>query len=473
MSFSLAKVLGSYPLTESRMEEILCAMEGYSDRAIRLHAGRLREVCQSEDHRQRGEIPMLETPSAQTMIPWYRFGRWLDDQSLRPSQHLGFAVGDYYIQDAGSMLALELLDLEPHHHVCDVCAAPGGKASGILDRLGTDGFLLANEPIQSRLESLYWSLARSGNLRWGIMGSDPSGLLPSFAESFDRVLVDAPCSGQTLVSRGKREENAFAPHQIEHSAQRQRRILESAIRLLRPGGILVYSTCTFATLENEEQIRGLVARYPGCWEPVMHDALQAWSSEIEPGCYRLWPDRDRCAGAFGAALRLKETLPPGDDFEEVVSRPRSSKRVAKVVPSPTLQALGTLANVHVWREGDAAYGCAEELIDRFERYQATGMRSPRLASETGREWVPEYALGMLGSATFQAARRSELTDTQACAFMRGEAIPMEAIDPATSANSWQQLTWHGKPLGWGKQVGTRWNNYLPKYARLQIDARSM
>ncbi len=202
-------------------------------------------------------------------------------------------MGKYYIQDAGSMLALALLDIQSDEAVCDLCAAPGGKASGILERLGANGFLLANEPIHSRGEILRYLLSRVGSLRYAVTPVRPGGIGPKFSDAFDAVLVDAPCSGQTMVVSGKRDRNAFDPKQIEHSAERQRRILRAAIRLLRPGGRIVYSTCTYAIEENEAQIRWLHHEFPDTFAPLEVPELAKVEFAAGARMLRLWPHREK------------------------------------------------------------------------------------------------------------------------------------------------------------------------------------
>ena len=198
-------------------------------------------------------------------VEWFGKGHRLLGKETRPSKSLFYAAGDYFLQDAASLLAIALCvagrDTLEGKTVCDLCAAPGGKASALLEAVGGTGFLLANEPIRSRIPALRYNLARTGSDRYAVSSMDPEQLIRYVHGRFDCVLVDAPCSGQALFARGKQTEAAFSPKQIDHSARRQERILDAAIQLLKPGGKLVYSTCTFAHAENESQVSRLVREF--------------------------------------------------------------------------------------------------------------------------------------------------------------------------------------------------------------------
>ena len=250
-------------LDANEHESFRKALYSYSDRCVRQHVRRLTEL-----------------PFEVEEVPWYQSGRFVVDPRVRPASFLSYATADYYIQDAASLLPLAVLDPRPSEMVCDLCASPGGKASAIAERLGPNGFLLANESIRSRVDVLRYSLARTGNPCFAVSSYDPEDLANLVPRSFDAVLVDAPCSGQTLVGRNKRDGNAFSENQIEHCALRQQRILQSAIQLLKLGGRLVYSTCTFALEENESQIQWLQEQYPGAWEPIEPKGLEPWRSAI-------------------------------------------------------------------------------------------------------------------------------------------------------------------------------------------------
>lgn len=251
--------------------------------------------------RPRPGLDLSTIPFATEPVPWCSAGRFLMDDGFRPGGSLHYAAGNYAIQDAASLLPISLMEIRPGQDVCDVCAAPGGKSAAILDQLQGKGLLLSNEVIASRVDTLQLALARTGWDNYVISNVGSERLAEVVAESFDCVLVDAPCTGQSMIARGKQSLSAFSNHQIAHSAARQQSILRSALQLVRPGGRLVYSTCTFAFDENEAIVAWLRETLP-TWRPVMLDQLLPWQTPGVAGCYRLWPHRDRCAGGFAAAL---------------------------------------------------------------------------------------------------------------------------------------------------------------------------
>lgn len=280
-------------LSGSEIPDFHAAIRLFPPRAVRVR----------ED---RGNVTL---PFEWETVPWSKVGRRLVDSKVRPGGYLHYAAADYYIQDPASMLPIELAQIQPDDRVCDVCAAPGGKSTAIAERLGRGGVLIANEVIRSRVDVLRYSLARTGRANYAITNDDPATLESKFGSAFNKVVLDVPCSGQTLLGRAKHDENAFASTQVAYCAARGQRILDHSIRLLEVGGMLIFSTCTFSIEENESQIEWLMQEYPGLWEPQNVPGFEAWQSPIHSGCYRLWPHRDRCAGGFVALLKLMGELP--------------------------------------------------------------------------------------------------------------------------------------------------------------------
>ena len=457
-------------LDVSEHESFEKAMHRISDRCIRLHVGRMA----------------IELPFQVSEVPWFAGGQFMVDSKLRPASFLNYATADYYIQDAASLLPLALLDTQADDMVCDLCASPGGKASAIAERLGKSGFLLANESIRSRVDILRYALAKTGNPCFAVSSYDPDDLANLMMRSFDAVLVDAPCSGQTLVARSKRDGNAFSEKQVEHCALRQQRILRSAIQMLKPGGRLIYSTCTFAIEENESQIQWLHEQHPDAWEPIEPKGLEPWRSPVQAGCYRLWPHRDRCAGGFAAGLRLVKEI----DFKAIASsdpvRNHRENSVGKTKQRSELDkqksALDALVDLGEfnqvttdWRNG---YGqCSTSgVLSAMRDHPRVTMEPMAVLVENGNHFVPTQGLALLDKAFFTPRFGYALETVQAKQFAGGASIAISPeAKPLTSkgvrsqiVNGWAVATWNGRPLGWCKVLSNRINNHLPPWVRLNL-----
>lgn len=400
-----------------------------------------------------GDAQRLAVPFPTEPVPWYPAGFFCLD-THQPGRFLHHAAGDYFIQDAGSMLALQLLDPQPSEWIADVCAAPGGKASAILETVGPGGgFLLANEPIHGRLPPLEYTLARVGFPRFLITANDPEHLEADWAEQFDAVLVDAPCTGQALVGRGKQSAFAFSADRIAHAAARQRRILAAAATVVRPGGRLVYSTCTFAPAENEEVIQAFLREHTG-WRVEPVTGLEAWLSPLEPGGYRLYPHRDHCAGAYAILLRREG---------ESVSSPRSAPTAAGNRFEPLMIADDMVgrtrcgAQIHRERRWEEWPQDIARLVDN------AAARGSEIAYQPNKHWMPAHALALRRDSNWASATTLELDDETAIRYLQGNPLP-------AGPRGWCVATWRGRPLGWLRGTRDRCNNGLPASARLGFPA---
>ncbi len=385
-------------------------------------------------------------PFAVEPVPWSDVAGWVDAACL-PSQRLAYATGAYYVQDAASLLPLMLLDLPHTAQVLDLCASPGGKATALAERL-TEGWLVANEAVRARLPALEFNLARHGASRYAVTARDPDELARYWPGEFCAVLVDAPCSGQSLVAKSKQSAAAFSPRQVEHCALRQRRILEAAVQLVRPGGRLVYSTCTFAPAENEDQIAWLLSTFPG-WRLHGCPRLQPWESPRLPETYRLWPHRDGCLGGFAACL---ERSPQAEGSTGRLPRPRLQRQRLPeelklwgdfVEPAAPI-VMASEARMFSWSVDPGLDGLL-----------ANADGGPELAFRKGRTWFPSYALAMRRDPTWRPAQRWELDEAAALAFVQGAAVPCKL-------RGWAVACWQGQPLGWCKADGRLGKNHLPK-----------
>ncbi len=443
--------------------------------------------------RRRQDRAIVELPFEVEPVPWSEHGFWIRDASVRPGGFLNYGVADYYIQDAASLLPIQLADIQPSDWVCDACASPGGKATAVAEQLGANGLLLANEAIRSRVDVLRYALARTGRANYATCNLDPEAMQLRCNGLFDKVLLDVPCSGQTLLSKDKHDDTAFSLRQIEHCAARGRRILQSAIGLLRPGGVLIYSTCTFSIEENEAQIDWLQDKYPGVWEAIDVPELRAWRSPISPGCYRLWPHRDRCAGGFAAALRLTKELPrdthPPDVQASPMRRRHVERRLESASPSASSRSKRLLdASVEDamtrlgqwpldWHQGNGMIHLMEPGLSTWLQTRSKDFLPPVVSINVGKRWEPTHALAMLDTNLFCAFQDVTFSDDEARRYLVGESLPWPTGSPwltgssgedasQASSSPWAIARWRGKSLGWVKRSVERWNNHLPSWARL-------
>ncbi|MFM7926982.1 MAG: methyltransferase RsmF C-terminal domain-like protein [Pirellula sp.] len=419
--------------------------------------------------RSGSNLPFQTTP-----VPWHPAGRQLLDPTIRPGGFLQYAAADYYIQDSASMLPLAMLDIQATDWVCDLCAAPGGKATAIAESLGSDGFLLANEVISSRLDVLRHALSRTGRANYAISNLDPEPLAEALTGRFDKVLVDVPCSGQSLLGRKRQSESSFSENHVLHCTARAKRILASAIRLVRPGGRLILSTCTFAIEENEDQLDAILEAHSNSLRTLEFPALKPWESAIHKDCYRLWPHRDRCAGVFAAAIEVTRSIEPSSQLliqpksdrrrssqKRSVKSPRSNSKLAS--PEQLLGSLGKLC-VETRFEKSICFGYepgAMRFVEEFGSHLAQGLRIAELNSD---RVEPYLGLAMLAPNLFEPSQVLALDTNMAESFMLGQSL-LKQSEMDSPATPWCVVSWDDKPLGWVKNASNRWNNYLPVWAR--------
>lgn len=234
---------------------------------------------------------------------------WLPDSvdlvsiQQRPGRHELHEQGAYYCLDPSSVfMAQALRPVGSADVVLDVCASPGGKSVLAWQQLKPQ-LLVSNEVIGKRIAPLISNLKRCNVAPSRVLNLDPKVLAEEAVQSADVVLVDAPCSGQSLPARGRESPGCFHPATINMNANRQRRILANAAGTVRPGGWLAYMTCTYATKENERNVGWFLRRFPQ-FESVAVPQLEAFrSSYSENHCYRMWPMQGQGAGGFFATFR--------------------------------------------------------------------------------------------------------------------------------------------------------------------------
>lgn len=222
-----------------------------------------------------------------------------------------YLLGHYYIQDLGSCMAVEALDVGEGQLVLDMAAAPGGKTSFMSQRMKNTGAIVALEPSERRIKSLTFNLSRLGVYNTSVCAMD-GGMSESLGMKFDRVLLDAPCSCEGVIAKDPTRKTDHRPEDIDYCSQRQARLIESAIRVAKPGGLIVYSTCSFAPEENEILIDRIIRRFENLTlEPMKHgnEGLTMFGdTEFDPSLSntrRFYPHIHDTTGFFVARLRVR------------------------------------------------------------------------------------------------------------------------------------------------------------------------
>ena len=245
----------------------------------------------------KGGAPSL--PFVGQSVPWEPQGYYYDPDS-RPGLHVYHEAGVYYLQEASAMAPVALLDPQPGEKVCDLCAAPGGKTTQIAGRMLGQGFLLCNEINPKRAKILSRNIERMAVANALVTNEHPERLAERFEGFFDRVLVDAPCSGEGMFRKEEAAVTDWSQETVEMCARRQAEILHSAAKMVRPGGRLVYSTCTFAPEEDEEAVAAFLAAHPEFSPEVIETP---WFVPAPNGGHRMWPHKLLGEGHFAAVLR--------------------------------------------------------------------------------------------------------------------------------------------------------------------------
>ena len=388
--------------------------------------------------------PQPDLPFVEDKVPWEPMGYYYTP-GARPGLHPYHEAGVYYLQEASAMAPVMLLAPQPGERICDLCAAPGGKSTQIGGRLRGEGLLLCNEIEPKRAKILSRNIERMGIANALVTNEHPAVLAERFPGFFDRVLIDAPCSGEGMFRKEEAAVTDWSPEIVKMCADRQRAILHSGAQMVRPGGRLVYSTCTFAPEENEQTVAAFLESHPDFY-PEEVDA--PWFAKGENGSFRLWPHRLKGEGHFAAVLRRR-----GDEEGEEI------RKGGEKLPKEWLdfaRDLGIeLPKGKAVQFGQSLYWAPEEL------------------PELGRLKVlrPGLELGIVKKGRFEPAHALALwlrdcgravsfpaDSDQIRAYLHGDVV-------ACSQKGWCQVQVDGFGIGWGKGDGTVIKNHYPKGLR--------
>ena len=405
-------------------------------------------------------------PEGET-IPWSRYGFYLPERPVFTADPL-FHGGAYYVQEASSMFleqAFTQLFPEPGRmKILDLCAAPGGKTTHLSSLAGLEALVVANEVIRTRAKILSENVQKWGLGNTVVTSNDPERFGEQLRGFFDLIVVDAPCSGEGMFRKSPDSRNEWTPNNVNLCASRQQRILADAWDSLKEGGILIYSTCTFNTQEDEENVRWLADEF-GC-EAVHIDTDPAWGivrgEEEGIETFRFYPHLVRGEGFFAAVLRKTGKV-------KKETRLRVRKPVLSDLTKTEFQIIrpwiGQADLMHFAKlNGERVfgyYGAHRELVNALAEVLTVIYSGVEVGQIMGKKLKPEHSLAVFHDVSREVMPVTEIPLEEGLRYLRKEEMP-----PHLFAEGINLVAFEGLPIGWAKRIGHRVNNLYPKEWRI-------
>ena len=403
---------------------------------------------------------VLTFPCDTDEVPWHIDGYYLTERISFTTDPL-FHAGCYYVQEASSMFVQQVLDqyVEPNSIVLDLCAAPGGKSTLISQHLGEEGLLISNEVVRQRLFVLSENIQKWGNGNTVVTHNKPEDFGERTPNLFDCILVDAPCSGEGMFRKDPDSRSEWSVKNVKMCAERQRSILMNVWEALKPGGVLIYSTCTFNNEEDEDNAQW-IAECLGA-EVLLVQYDPTWGIEEGFPGYHFYPHKVRGEGFYLCALRkhIEPFSPykPRDPKRQVFCNTDFVQTLRSWVKTPDRWAL---------RQNDrfmTAYPVNHKaLIDNLYETLTCVLTGFGIGEERGKGVAPQHSLSMLKDFKREAFPNVDLHLEQALNYLRNEALAADNVPMGTIV-----LTYEDVPLGFAKNVGNRLNNQYPNEWRIR------
>ena len=385
-------------------------------------------------------------------VPWEPTGHYLSMDSKAGADVLHEA-GAWYLQEPSAMIPAAVLNAKPGERILDLCAAPGGKSTQSALRMAGQGTIVCNEPIRDRAKILYPNVERMGIPNAIVVSAWPEDLAKVWPGAFDAIQCDAPCSGEGMFRRHPETRDEWNAESPAGCAKRQGDILDSAAVMLRPGGRLVYSTCTLNQIENEGVVEAFLHRH----DDFILEAFQLPGLCASTGMLTIYPHRVKGEGHFVALLRRKG----GGTAVWKTEVPK-----ACVPDKPAMKALQDFlpgAQANLLFGGELRY--CPDFPDLSKARGVSVLRSGlHLGTVKGREprgrmvFIPDHAWALCN--TSPDVPRVHLTEEDARLYQNGQVIPVDE-----RVKGWVLACFAGIPLGWGKVSDGMMKNHYPKGLR--------
>ena len=391
------------------------------------------------------------------------------DENVRPGKHPYHEMGLYYIQEPSAMSAAALLAPKPGMRVLDLCAAPGGKSTQLATYLGDSGLLVSNEINTQRSRILSQNIERMGIKNAIVTNEDSFVLASHFPGFFNAIQVDAPCSGEGMFRKLPEAIEQWSMENVAICAARQKEILDNAAVMLKPGGTIVYSTCTFSKEENEDVIEYFLERHP-----------DFTLEEME----RFWPHKVDGEGHFVAKLVRRGCVDTDLKADRKTKKNKNSKnRKNETKPALTKENMKLLSefldetiseDVAAWIKNSRLVMFGEQLYRLPDmEVDIKGLKVQRAGLHIGefkkQRFEPSHSLA-LALKLSEAKNVVKLTwdDPQTTGFFNGQSVMLSDEQTAECKKGWALVCVDGYTAGWGKVNGTQVKNHYPKGLRNKI-----
>ena len=399
----------------------------------------------------------VNVPDGACRVPWCEQGFYLGD---RPAFTFDtdWHAGRYYVQDASSMFIAHVINSLIHEPVCylDLCAAPGGKTTAAIQALPQGSMVVANEIVPPRARVLADNVTRWGN-PYCVVTSNAPAQVGKLTRFFDVIAADVPCSGEGMMRKDDEAVSQWSPTLVEQCAQRQREILADVWPSLRPGGLLIYSTCTYNRLENEEMAHFIVHELGATsLEVSVEDSWNIHPAiESDCHCYRFMPHRVNGEGLFMAVFRKDGDMPR--------ELPRIKEKPSKKADEIGKNWLNSSDDFVIDNVGDISVAVPQHMHRETVALRASLNvlhAGVELATFMGRKTVPHHALAMSTARAEGAFPVCEVDYPSALRYLRGESITVDA------PRGHVLIAHQGAVLGFANNLGNRANNLYPKSLRI-------
>lgn len=396
-------------------------------------------------------------------VPWIPNGFYYEGTE-RPAKDPYYYAGLYYLQEPSAMTPAMLLPVEPGDRVLDLCGAPGGKSTELGVKLAGKGVLISNDISNSRAKALLKNLELWGISNICVTSETPDKLADVFGPWFDKILIDAPCSGEGMFRKDDDMVKSYEERGPEYYSEIQKEITDQAVRMLAPGGLLLYSTCTFSRCEDEEIICHILENHQEM-ELIRLPLFEGASGGIGlDGCIRLFPHKIKGEGHFISLLRKN-----GGGAERTAAGSRERSRTepqGKKAPALPTELTDFLAlmnrefdNSRIMIKNDSVYYLPENFVPAKElRYLRTGLLLGELKNK---RFEPGQALAMtLHAEEFRQTISWKKEDDRVIRYLKGETISLTPEEGLVKG--WCLVCVDGYPLGFAKGTGMALKNkYYP------------